>query len=79
MASRCRSWVVVVCIVLGAMSLMWGSVQANGQEHKCCATSLVCEGFKICCDPDLLGAYPCSGDNNVDRGYCRASCTKQDN
>jgi hypothetical protein len=41
------------------------------EAGKCCQYGSECEGVQLCCDPNHIGAYPCS---TMKQGYCRSSC-----
>ena len=64
--------------VLAVVSLSYAGIvafqspaEAGGGSGTCCSYSSECTGTLICCDPTLIGAFPCSATKT---GYCLDSC-----
>jgi len=74
MSTRLTQWLVLLCVVIGAISAMSPLLQANEGGWSCCNYASECFGDLICCTPASQNLPPCSCGENPAVGYCRSSC-----
>jgi len=74
MLRRFSLWMVVFCVVVGALSAIQPALKAQEEASLCCNYSTNCADQLICCNPEKVGAYNCSENLNIGKGYCRPSC-----
>jgi hypothetical protein len=70
MSRKLRS-VMLACVVY-AGAVAFGSVAyADEEGPKCCQYGEECGTEELCCNPNAIGAMPCSSSKI---GYCRSYC-----
>jgi hypothetical protein len=74
-----KTTIRTACLVAIVLGLATMAAIAAGEpvrhptslDWHCCENGSDCQGAKLCCNPELVGALPCAP---TAPGYCRDSC-----